>query len=131
VLAKLGAGIEEAEADARVQVSAGKRSTMRMRSEWRLPPPVAPPSLPDRLAWYTQEDSWQRVAIQRMRHGLQSFSLELTHDDDFGVSADIEVRFKKAGLSLRGKFAQHEATTWRLAGEFYPASPQPGSANST
>jgi hypothetical protein len=108
------------EGQAAAGISASTRSISGLRSEWRLSRPAEGPRLPDNLVWYQHEDLWQRVASRRIRHGLQSFALELTYEDDFGVSADIGAAFKKCGLNLGGTFSRHEETTWRLVGDFHP-----------
>lgn len=78
------------------------------------------PRLPDSLVWYPHEPTWQSIAKGRMHFGLQNFSLSVAYEDDLGVNAGLKVSALKAGLELGGQFEDHEATTWRIAGEFAP-----------
>ena len=80
------------------------------------------PRLPESLVWYPHEPTWQSIAEGRINFGLQDFSLSVTYADDFGVNAGLKVAVRNAGLELGGQFEDHEATTWRIDGEFRPGS---------
>lgn len=82
--------------------------------------PSAAPAIPRDLVWYPHEPNWQIIADGRLHHNLRQFSLELRYEDDFGVHAGLHGRLAvlPAGLDLGGSFARHEATVWRLSGEF-------------
>lgn len=56
------------------------------------------PLLPERLAWYQHEPTWQAVAEGRLGFGLKSFSLQLQYNDDFGVNGGLKVRAEKVGF---------------------------------
>jgi len=75
------------------------------------------PTLPDNLAWFPSEPSWQRIADMRLSHGLQEFSLSVEYRDDFNIQANIRGA-KWFGLNLGGKFIKHKSTIWRLTGTF-------------
>ena len=62
----------------------------------------------------------QTPRCQRIWFGTRSFSLSVSYEDDFGVNAGLKTSVAKAGLELGGKFEDHQATVWRLAGEFAP-----------
>lgn len=74
--------------------------------------------LPESLVWYSHEPTWQSVAKGRIEFGLQEFALNVTYEDDYGVNAGLKASAFKAGFDLGGKFADHKATTWRIAGRF-------------
>ena len=76
------------------------------------------PKLPDSLVWYPHEPTWKAIADGRMQFGLHDFNLNVTYEDDFGVNAGLKALAFKSGLDLGGKFEDHEATTWRIAGQF-------------
>ncbi len=76
------------------------------------------PLLPDTLAWYTHEPTWQSIANGRIKFGLQNFSLSVSYDDDFGIHAGLKASVGKSGLDLGGNFEDHEATLWLISGEF-------------
>ena len=76
------------------------------------------PRLPSSLVWYHHEPTWQSIAKGRVEFGLQEFSLNVTYEDDYGVNAGLKASVHKAGFDLGGKFEDHEATTWRIAGQF-------------
>ena len=78
------------------------------------------PTLPDSLVWYPHEPTWQSVAKGRISFRLREFSLMVTYDDDFGVNAGLKALAFKSGFEVGGKFEDHEATTWRIAGRFHP-----------
>lgn len=76
------------------------------------------PSIPDQLAWYKHEPTWQSIAKGRIQHGLREFSLSVTYEDDFGINAGLKVSALKSGLELGGRFEDHQATIWRISGTF-------------
>ncbi|WP_458098536.1 hypothetical protein [Roseomonas sp. WA12] len=76
------------------------------------------PQVPEKLAWYPHESSWQMIAQTRIRHGLSKFSLDVTYQDDFGVNASLQAWANGAGFDLGGSFEDHQSTTWTLAGLF-------------
>ena len=77
------------------------------------------PTIPESLVWYAHEPTWQAVARGRINFGLSDFSLSVTYEDDFGVTAGLKAAVVKAGLELGGKFEDHQSTVWRLGGTFY------------
>ena len=79
---------------------------------------TATPTLPSSLVWYHHEPTWQSIAKGRLEFGLQEFALNVTYEDDYGVNAGIKASVHKAGFDLGGKFEDHEATTWRISGQF-------------
>jgi len=74
--------------------------------------------LPEDLTWYQHEPTWQRVADARMKYGLQTFSLDLRYEDDFGVNANFKSVVEMLGFDLGGKFEDHKSTVWRIVGSF-------------
>jgi hypothetical protein len=68
--------------------------------------------------WYPHEDSWQEVARQRLEHGLRSFELHVTYQDDFAVTADLAASVEKAGLKVGGHFERQQSTIWAINGTF-------------
>lgn len=76
------------------------------------------PKLPENLAWYPHEPTWQSIAKGRIDYGLKDFSLSVCYEDDYGVNAGLKVAVQKAGLELGGKFEDHQSTVWRIAGQF-------------
>ena len=75
-------------------------------------------ALPDSLAWYSHEPTWQRVADARLHYDLKAFSLSLRYEDDYGVNAHLQAKAASAGLDLGGKFEDHQTTVWRISGVF-------------
>ena len=74
--------------------------------------------VPESLVWYPHEPTWQSIAKGRMEFGLQQFTLNIAYEDDYGVNAGLKVGAQKVGLDLGGRFEDHEATTWKIAGDF-------------
>jgi hypothetical protein len=58
------------------------------------------------------------MANGRFRFGLRAFSLSMSDEDGFGVNAGLKAAVQQAGLDLRGRFEDHVATGWRIAGQF-------------
>ena len=56
--------------------------------------------LPDNLAWYHHEPTWQSVGEGRLNHDLRNFHLLLEYNDDFGINADLFAEISKLGLGL-------------------------------
>jgi hypothetical protein len=73
------------------------------------------PTLPNDLAWFPTEPSWQQIAEGRLKHGLQTFSLIIQNASDYGVTAKLKWVGKAA---LGGKYIEHQTTTWRISGTF-------------
>lgn len=103
--------------DARVETGTQSDSRARLLFEATLSGDTEP-ELPDGLVWYPHEPTWQSVANGRLRFGLHDFSLSVSYEDDFGVHAGLKASTLKAGLEIGGKFEDHEATTWKISGEF-------------
>lgn len=82
------------------------------------------PELPKDLAWYPHEPTWHTIADGRMNFGLRTFSLSVAYEDDYRVNAGLKAAVLKAGLELGGSFEDHEATVWKIAGEFSGSKPE-------
>jgi hypothetical protein len=76
------------------------------------------PVVPAGLVWYPHEDSWQEVARQRLEHGLRSFELHVTYQDDFTITADVAASVEKVGLKVGGQFERQQSTVWAINGIF-------------
>lgn len=76
------------------------------------------PRLPENLAWFPHEPTWQSAAEGRMKFGMAKVRLNLTYRDDFGVDAQLAAKVKKVGFELGGVFQKCEATSWAIEGEF-------------
>jgi hypothetical protein len=76
------------------------------------------PVLPDKLAWFPFEPTWQSIVNGRIKFGLKNFNLNISYEDDFGINAGLKVLVQKSGLDVGGKFEDHQATIWRISGEF-------------
>ncbi len=79
---------------------------------------VQTPSLPNDLAWYWDEKTWQEIAEGRLKYGLQSFELYVEYKDDFGVNANLKSKIVGLGFNLGGEFEDHKETVWRITGRF-------------
>lgn len=80
--------------------------------------PSGQPYLPDELAWYEFEESWQNIALGRLKHGLTNFSLAVTYEDDFGVNVNLQADVSELEASVGGNFEKHVSTIWRMDGSF-------------
>jgi hypothetical protein len=78
----------------------------------------ATPVVPSDLFWAEHEPTWQQVIDGRTHYGLRDFSLTVTYEDDFGVNADLKAAAEGASLDLGGAFEDHQATVWRIVGQF-------------
>lgn len=76
------------------------------------------PTLPEDIAWYSHEPTWQSTAEGRMKYKLKKFNLVLSYTEDYGVNADLAAKAGKLNISLGGKFGEHTSTVWRIEGEF-------------
>jgi hypothetical protein len=79
------------------------------------------PRVPDGLAWFQHELTWQQIAEGRQEFGLRDFELVLRYEDDYGVNAGLKVAASGVGLDMGGQFEDHEATAWRIVGRFRSA----------
>lgn len=115
--AKLGVGLPAA----KVEVGAEAGRVASTKAEILFKANLAgttEPKLPENLVWYPHEPTWRQIAEGRLQYGLKDFVLSVRYEDDFGVNAGLKVQAVKAGLDMGGKFEDHEATIWRLQGEF-------------
>ncbi|MBF8982281.1 hypothetical protein IZY60_01895 [Lutibacter sp. B2] len=74
--------------------------------------------LPDELAWYHFEPTWQSVGEGRLNHNLHNFNLLLEYNNDFGINADLYATVSNIGFGTKNKFNKKESTTWKVVGEF-------------
>lgn len=79
---------------------------------------TATPRLPEQLVWYPHEPTWQSIARGRIDFGLREFSLNVGYEEDYGINGRFRMAAQEAGLDLGGRFEEHAATTWRIAGDF-------------
>ena len=114
---RLSISLGEADSTVAGEAEATRRAGTQLLYEATLSG-AAEPTLPESLVWFPHEPTWQAIAEGRIHFGLQNFSLNVTYGDDFGVNAGLKVSALKAGFELGGQFEDHEATTWRIAGEF-------------
>ena len=114
---RLSMSLGEADSTVAGEAEATRRAGTQLLYEATLSG-AAEPILPESLVWYSHEPTWQAIAEGRIHFGLQNFSLNVTYGDDFGVNAGLKVSALKAGFELGGQFEDHDATTWRIAGEF-------------
>lgn len=82
---------------------------------------IEPPSIPENLVWYEDEDTWKAMAEQRLHAGLLEFDLVLKYTDDLGVNTGLKLSIAKVGIDMGGKFEEHQSTIWRLKGKFKKA----------
>jgi hypothetical protein len=114
--AKLSVPLGEA-GGGRAKAGAHRKSSAQALWESTLDNPVDP-HVPEGLVWYPHEPSWQTTAKLRLENRLQSFSLTLAYNDDFGVDASIKAKLGGTKIGLGGEFEEHQATTWRMSGTF-------------
>lgn len=81
------------------------------------------PSIPRDLRWYFREPLWQELAKGRLEHGMRTFSLEATYDEDHNINAGLKMKLEKAGLDIGGAFREHVASTWKMTGTFNNIKP--------
>lgn len=74
--------------------------------------------LPENMAWYHHEPTWQSVGDGRINHDLQNFNLTLEYNDDFGINADLFAEISKIGFGTKNSFEKKESTVWKVIGEF-------------
>lgn len=74
--------------------------------------------VPEDLFWYRDERTWQTLAEGRIKDGMESFSLKLVYNEDFDVDASLVAKTKDMSIELGGKFETHQATQWKISGEF-------------
>ncbi|GAA4597841.1 hypothetical protein GCM10023107_42530 [Actinoplanes octamycinicus] len=76
------------------------------------------PVIPSNLVWYPHEDAWQEIARQRVEHGLRSFELRVTYQDDFSVTSELAAEVAQANFKLGGEFERQQSTIWAITGTF-------------
>jgi len=114
---ELGVGIPQAGAEAKVE-GGEEASTEDQGLYYAELEGHNDPEVPEDLVWYPHEPTWKRIAEDRIKFGLQQFSLKLQYTDDYGVNADLAVDAQNAGFSLGGSFEKHQTTVWLIEGTF-------------
>ena len=71
--------------------------------------PKGDPHLP---VWYNHDETWQRLADDRLNSGLKEIDFTLRYDDDFGVTNRIADELVGIGFNLGGDFQKFERTEW-------------------
>ncbi len=80
--------------------------------------PVGSPRIPEIMAWYTYEPTWQKIAEARLTAGLKAIDVELRYDDDFGVNSEVATTLLETGFKIGGDFQKHEQTSWKFHSSF-------------
>jgi hypothetical protein len=96
----------------------GYRGGENLSSSYLRLRPTSPPRLPGDLVWFHHEPLWQEMARARLHAGLQTFQIDVSYADDYGVNARLAATMTGVGLQLGGAFVDHRSTVWRLSGEF-------------
>jgi len=76
------------------------------------------PKLPDDMAWYEFEPSWNVVAENRLKFGLKDFEIYLDYADDYGINTTLKTKAKKAGFKVSSEFETYTKTSWLFKGTF-------------
>ena len=113
--ANIQAPVEGVDTSASAGVSSTQGNSLMYEAEYE---GHTNPELPDDIAWYSHEPTWQSTAEGRIKYKLKKFNLVLSYTEDYGVNADLAVKAEKLNISLGGKFGAHTSTVWRLEGEF-------------
>ena len=108
-------GIQQVAVDATITGSSAADSKVLYEAEYE---PDHEPRLPDDLHWFHDEPLWRKLAEGRLQANLRTFSLDVTYQQDFGIDVELPIKVQKAGFKLGGEFKRHEATHWRITGEF-------------
>jgi len=112
---KLSIGIPRVEVSQQVGVSQRERSSILYEAKLSGGDTVA---LPANLVWLPHESTWKQVVEGRTKFGLQTFSLNLQYQEDYGINIGLKAGVEKAGLDLGGQFEKHQSTTWEIRGSF-------------
>jgi hypothetical protein len=118
--AKIAANIPQTDMSASTEKASSNESSLLFEADLDN---NCQPTVPENLAWYLHEPTWQAIAQGRTKFGLQEFSLTVNYEDDFSINAGAKLQVQKAGLDLGGTFEDHTATTWKISGKFSLARP--------
>ncbi|WP_319408739.1 hypothetical protein [uncultured Desulfosarcina sp.] len=80
--------------------------------------PEGNPQMPEKVAWYPFEPTWQMISQGRLHHGLRNFALNVTYQENYGITTDLNASVKGEGLSIGGQFTEHQSTIWKITGQF-------------
>ena len=56
----------------------------------------------------------------RLENGLESYSLEVNYEEDYGINAKVSAKLQKIGFDIGGSYSNIESTKWVMQGEFAP-----------
>jgi hypothetical protein len=80
--------------------------------------PSHTPRIPDGLRWYPYELVWQNIADLRLYGGMTDFKFVVRFETNYGISAELGLKFAGKGLGLGGQFSEFTTTEWEMSGEF-------------
>jgi hypothetical protein len=115
----LGLPVNVVSADVGIQVGGGQASQSGALVSATLSP-QEPAHVPDNLVWYRHEELWQNMAWLRLSSGLETYSLAVNYEDNFGVSAQVSAKIKDLGFDIGGDYQDIKLTRWAMKASFAP-----------
>lgn len=97
--------------------SSGSRFALSLTVDER---PTRPPSLPTNLVWFHHEPLWQAMANARLEHGVSSFKVTFTYENDFDVDVSLCAKVQGVGLKLGGTFEKNQSVRQEYEVAFWP-----------
>jgi hypothetical protein len=82
-------------------------------------PPFSPPHIPDGLFWYQSEPEWQAIAKPRMGGASGTWNSTFRYNSDYGISMELSVALKEAGLNIGGSFVEMKNTEITYTVDFW------------
>ncbi|MGS2778365.1 hypothetical protein ACVBAX_13445 [Robertmurraya sp. GLU-23] len=97
--------------------SSNKTEKTRWRATYT---PIQEPFIPEDLTWFDREKQWEMIANSRLYNGLETFTLEVEMNEDFGITSDVVIPLKQGIVSVSGEFGEFKKSKFTLVGEFKP-----------
>lgn len=73
-----------------------------------------------RSPWLLEEPSWQTLNQVRFNRDVLTFQVELNHNNDFGVGANLIAMFKRKGAKIGGNYSEFKKRRLVYNVEFWP-----------
>jgi len=119
IAASLGVPLQGATVDMGSEIGKRRSESGEILASATLAPTHAP-RVPEGLIWYPHERFWQGVTRMCLENGLESYSLEVNYEEDYGINAKVSAKLQKIGFDIGGSYSNIESTKWVMQGEFAP-----------
>ncbi|MDQ0192544.1 hypothetical protein [Paenibacillus wynnii] len=118
--AKVKGKKEVINAEADLKVNQVKGNEVLFSAEFEKPNFFSRAKKPSDLIWYPSEEKWHSLVDGVINHGLKKVEMDISYNDDFGVTANLQASIAKAiGGKIESKYTVFRQTLWKVSATFW------------